>query len=293
VWFRVFPINFSCKGLPDTLIFLLEMPKARANGINISYKVQGRGEPLILIMGLGGECGDWVLQARAFKKYYRVITFDNRGVGNSDKPGESYTVRTMADDAVGLMGYLGIDKAHILGVSMGGMIAQEIAINHPERVRKLILVSTTAGRDEKGGHSPELLRAMGLKEGFSDEDIVSADMGKVMTSLNAHAFGSRTVKSVAVPFCWMRMKLFGIKGLKGQFEAAMTHSTLDRLHLIKAPTLVMAGTEDRIVPSSSSDMLASRIANARLVKIKGGSHTLVAEKRGRFNREVLDFLRGG
>jgi len=266
------------------------MPKASINGINISYKVQGKGEPLILIMGLGGECGDWLLQARAFRKYYRVITFDNRGVGKSDKPGESYTVKTMADDTVGLMDYLGIDKAHLLGVSMGGMIAQEVAINHPERVRKLILVSTSAGRDEKGGHSPGLLRAMGLKEDFSDEDIVSADMGKVMTSLNAHAFSGGAIKLVAVPFCWMRMKLFGIEGLKGQFEAAMTHSALGRLHMIKAPTLVMAGTEDRIVSPSSSGMLASGIPNARLVKIEGGSHTLVAEKSGRFNREVLDFL---
>jgi len=269
---------------------LSKMPKASINGINISYKVQGRGEPLILIMGLGGECGDWVLQLRAFKKYYCVITFDNRGVGKSDKPSESYTVKTMADDTVGLMDYLGIDKAHILGVSMGGMIAQEVAINHPERVRKLILVSTNAGRDEKGGHSPGLLRAMGLKEDFSDEDIVSADMGKVMTSLNAHAFSGGAIKLMAVPFCWMRGKLFGIEGLRGQFEAAMTHSTLGRLHLIKAPTLVMAGTEDRIVSPGSADIIASRIPNARLVKIEGGSHTIVAEKRGRFNREVLDFL---
>jgi len=268
------------------------MPKARVNGINISYSVGGKGEPLFMIMGLGGESGDWVLQARAFKKHYQVITFDNRGVGKSDKPSESYTVKTMADDTVGLMEHLGIDKAHILGVSMGGMIAQEVAINHPERVRKLILVSTTAGRDEKGGHSPELLRAMGLKEDFSDEDIRSADIGKVMTSLNAHAFSSGAIKTVAVPFCWVRTKLFGIEGLKGQFEAVMTHSTPGRLHTIKAATLVIAGTEDRIVPSRSSDVLASRIPDARLVKIEGGSHTLLAEKRGRFNREVLDFLRG-
>jgi pimeloyl-ACP methyl ester carboxylesterase len=267
-----------------------KMPKTIVNGVNIYYRVQGKGEPLILIMGLGGECGDWVLQACTFKKHYRVITFDNRGVGKSDKPSEPYTVKTMADDTVGLMDYLGVDKAHVLGVSMGGMIAQEVAINHPERVGKLILVSTTAGRDEKSGHSPELLKAMGLKEGFSDEDIKGVDIGKVMTSLNAHAFSSGAIKTVAVPFCWVRMKLFGIKGLKGQFEAVMTHSTLGRLHTIKAPTLVIAGTEDRIVPSRSSDVLASRIPNARLVKIEGGSHTLLAEKRGRFNREVLDFL---
>ena len=277
----------------NSLNMLGKMPEARVNGINIYYRVQGKGEPLILIMGLGGECGDWILQVYAFKKYYRVVTFDNRGVGKSDKPGEPYTIKTMADDTVGLMDHLGIDKAHILGVSMGGMIAQEVAINYPKRVKKLILVSTTAGRDEKGGHSPGLLKAMGLnKEGFSDEDIKSVDIGKVMTSLNAHAFSSGAIKSVAVPFCWVRTKLFGIVGVKGQFEAAMTHSALGRLHTIKAPTLVIAGTEDRIVPSIFSDLLANRILDARLVKIEGGSHTLVAEKRGRFNREVLDFLRG-
>ena len=272
---------------------LHEMPKAHVNGIDIFYKVQGRGEPLILIMGLGGECGDWVLELRAFKKHYRAVTFDNRGVGKSDKPLEPYTIKDMADDVVGLMDYLGIEKAHVLGVSMGGMIAQEVAIHHPERVRKLILGSTTAGRDEKGRHSPQLLKAMGLIEGFSDEDIKSVDIGKVMTSMNAYAFSGGLIKLLAMPYCWIRMKLFGIEGLKGQFEASMTHSALDRLHLIKAPTLVITGTEDRIVSPSSSDLLASRIPDARLVKIEGGSHTVVAEQRGRFNREVLDFLRGG
>ena len=270
-----------------------KMPKAQVNGINIFYKVQGKGEPLVLIMGLGGECGDWVLQLRAFTKHYRVLTFDNRGVGKSDKLSKPYTIKTMADDIVGLMDYLKIDRAHLLGVSMGGMIAQEVAINHPERVGKLILVSTNAGRDEKGRHSPQLLKAMGLKEDFSDEDVKSVDINKVMTSLNAHAFSGGAIKLMAVPFGWLRTKIFGIAGLRGQFEAVMTHSTLDRLHLIKAPTLVMAGTEDRIISLSSAEMMASRIPNARLVSIEGGSHTLVAEKRAKFNREVLGFLASG
>lgn len=271
---------------------LVKMPKAHVNGITVHYRIQGRGEPLILIMGLGGESGDWILQARAFSKYFRVLTFDNRGVGKSEKPSESYTIKTMADDVVGLMDYLGIDKAHILGVSMGGAIAQEIAINYPERVRKLILVSTTPGKDEKGAHSPELLRAMGLQEGFCDEDIRSVDIGRVMNSLSSNSYSSKMLKAVAVPYCWVRMKLFGIQGLGKQFEAVMTSSTRDRLNMIKAPTLVIAGTEDGIVPTRSSELLAERIPNARLIKIQGGSHTLIAEKRGRFNREVLEFLRG-
>ena len=271
----------------------VKMAKASVNGIDIYYRVQGRGEPLVLIMGLGGESGDWVLQVHAFKKHYRVVSFDNRGVGRSDKQSEHYTIKTMADDTVGLMDLLGIDKAHILGISMGGMIAQELAINYPQRVNKLVLVCTTPGRDEKGRHSPELLRAMGLKEDFSDEDIGNVDMGKVSKSLNSHAFSSGAIGMVAVPFCWVRMKLFGVEGQRGQFEAAMAYSALDRLHKVKAPTLVIAGTGDRIVPLRDSELLAERIPQARLVKIEGGSHTLMAEKRGRFNREVLSFLGGG
>lgn len=268
------------------------MPKAKVNGIDIYYRVQGDGEPLVLIMGLGGESGDWILQGHAFRKHFRVITFDSRGVGKSDKTSESYTIKTMAGDVIGLMDHLGVDKAHILGVSMGGMIAQEVAIDYPERVRKLILVSTTPGRDETGRHFPELLTAMGLKSDFSDEDIKGVDIGKVMTSLNSYSFSSRALKAVAVPFCWVRTKLFGVEGLQKQFEAAMTHSALDRLHMIKGPTLVITGTEDKILPLRSSELIAGRISDARLVKIEGGSHTLIAEKRDRFNKEVLAFLRG-
>jgi pimeloyl-ACP methyl ester carboxylesterase len=132
---------------------------------------------------------------------------------------------------------------------------------------------------------------MGLKEDFSDEDINGVDIGKVMSSLSSFSYGSRVLKMIAVPFCWVRMKLFGIDGLRGQFEAAMRHSTLSRLDMVKAPTLVMAGTEDRIVPPRLAEVLAQKIPNARLVMIKDGSHTLIAEKRSRFNREVLNFLR--
>ena len=266
------------------------MSRAKVNDININYKVQGTGPALVLIMGLGGECGDWVLQTCVFKKCFRVVTFDNRGVGKTDKPSEPYSIKTMADDVIGLMDALDIECSNVLGVSMGGMIAQEIAINYPHRVKKLILVCTTPGKGEESGHSAELLRAMGLKEDFSDEDIKRVDIDKVMSSLSSFSYGSRVLKMIAVPFCRVRMKLFGIDGLRGQFEAAMRHSTLSRLDEIKAPTLVMAGTEDRIVPPRFAEVLAQRIPNARLVMIEEGSHTLIAEKRSRFNREVLDFL---
>lgn len=266
------------------------MARAKVNGININYKVQGNGPPLVLIMGFGGECGDWVLQKCVFKRYFRVVTFDNRGVGKTDKPDEPYSIKTMADDVIGLMDYLGIRCSNVLGVSMGGMIAQEIAINYPEMVNKLVLVSTTPGKDEKGGHSPEILRAMGLKEDFKDEDIKGVDIGKVMNSLSSFSYGNSMLKMIAVPFCWIRMKLFGIDGLRGQFEASIQHSTLSRLDEVKAPTLIIAGAEDKIVPPRFAQVMAQKIPNARLVMMEDGSHTLIAEKRSGFNKEVLGFL---
>jgi pimeloyl-ACP methyl ester carboxylesterase len=268
-----------------------KIPAVNVNGINLYYRLHGQGEPLVLIMGLGGGHGAWFFQIRAFRKHYRLITFDNRGVGRTDRPGESYATRTMADDTVGLMDSLGIEKAHILGVSLGGMIAQEVAVNYPQRVKKLILVSTTAGMDETRDVPSELLKAAGIDESSAVDDIRSVDINKLMSSLNSLAFNRRIYKMFVLPLTYLYMRRVGIDGLLGQFEAAMGHNTLDRLHLIEAPTLVMTGSADRLIPPDSSDVIASRIPSARLVKVEGGSHTFLAEMRNRFNKEVLDFLR--
>jgi len=262
------------------------MPSADVNGINVYYKIHGSGEPLVLIMGLGGGHGAWFFQIRAFKKFYQVITFDNRGIGKTDKPSESYTIKTMADDTIDLMDYLGVDKAHILGVSLGGMIAQEVAINYPQRVRKLVLGCTTAGEWEMSETPSELLRAIGLEEDSTEVDIRSVNINRLMDSMIPLAFNKRLYRMVILPLTKVYMKSVG-------FEAAAGHSTLDRLHLIEAPTLVITGAEDRLIPPHFSEVIASLIPNARLVKVEGGSHTFLAEMRSRFNKEILDFLRDG
>lgn len=268
------------------------MPKARVDGINISYKVKGRGEPLVLIMGFAGTQMGWIFQRLAFRKYFQVITFDNRGVGGSDKPTGPYTMRTMADDTIGLMDYLDIDKAHILGVSMGGMIAQEVAINYPKRVRKLVLGCTFARTDETGGHSPEYAKALGLGEDCSDDDLRSLTIEKVLSTVFSLAFNSRLYRMSVVPLSKVYARLVATEGVAAQFEAIVGHDTLDRLHMIEAPTLVTMGTQDRLIRPSSSEVIANRIPNAKLVKVDGGSHAFFLGMRGRFNREVLDFLRG-
>ena len=123
------------------------MPSVSVGDIKIFYQDVGEGEPLVLIMGFGGDHMAWALQMADFSAQYRVIAFDNRGVGQSDAPDHPYTIRMMAGDALGLMDALGVDSAHVIGVSMGGMIAQELALARPDRVRSLHLACTFARPD--------------------------------------------------------------------------------------------------------------------------------------------------
>jgi len=118
------------------------MPDITANGIKIHYEERGQGEPLVLIMGLGADHSLWEKHAAVYEQHFRCILMDNRGAGGSDKPKGPYTTKMMADDTAGLMEALGIEKAHVAGISMGGAIAQNLAIHHPEKVHSQILVAT-------------------------------------------------------------------------------------------------------------------------------------------------------
>jgi pimeloyl-ACP methyl ester carboxylesterase len=270
------------------------MPKASVNGIEMFYNVRGHGEPLVLIMGLGGGHLSWFFQVLAFKRHYRIVTFDNRGIGGTSRPSEPYTIRTMADDTVSLMDHIGISSAHVLGLSMGGMIAAEMAVNYPDRVRKLILASTPTGRGETGDASSVVLSALGLGEDASGRiDVEGLQSRRLLDSVNSRAFNKRWFRWLASPVVRVYMRRVGGEGAVRQFEASLNHRTLDRLYLITAPTLVMTGTDDRLVPPSCSEAIASHIPGSRLVKFEGGSHTLIAEMRSRFNDEVLEFLVDG
>lgn len=269
------------------------MPKAKANGINIDYSVCGSGDPLVMIMGFGGAKEGWFFQRRACRKYFRVVTFDNRGVGRSDKPPGPYTMRMLADDVAGLMDYLKIDKAHVMGVSMGGMIAQHVAINYPERVKKLVLANTLprALGDGGGGFAPEVVKALGFSGAYTEEDARSLPVGKTLSAVVAYAFNKPLYRIPAIIASWVFPKVVNLQGVAAQSQAIMAHNTLDALHTVGAPTLVIGGTRDRIISPQASEEMARRIPNAKLVMIEGGSHAAIAECRVRFNKEVLDFLR--
>ena len=268
------------------------MPIATVNGINIYYEVHGKGIPLIMTQGFAGNHKAWFFQTPVFKKYYKVIIFDSRGIGNSGTSDETYTIRTMAEDIIGLMDYLSIGNANILGLSLGGLVAQEIAISYPERVRKLVLGSTYAGRDVKNVH-PELMDNLGIREGSTDIDISIIDFRKLINFMVSASFNKRLFRMVFVPLSKYGLRSVDPEGYLRQMESVTGYDNLDRLQLIKAPTLVITGSEDRIISPDVSDLIASKIPNAVLVKVKGGSHAFFMEMRGRFNKEVLDFLRNG
>ena len=205
-------------------------------------------------------------------------------------------------------------------------MAQEVAINYPDKVIKLVLASTNTGAEGIDDLPPEVLQAFGRKERSSQSDIIYAGMKKCticQTELlgkglwehmwAAHrpqmlewarknidfgkiislGFNKRFYRISILPLARLQLKLGGIDSHIKLIEATVGNTTLDRLHLIKAPTLVILGTEDKFCPPSSIEAMVTRIPNAKLVKIEGGSHNILVEMKSRFNREVLDFLRDG
>jgi pimeloyl-ACP methyl ester carboxylesterase len=274
------------------------MSTAQINGIDLYYEEHGHGDPLLLIMGLAADSIAWTFQLPDFSEHYRTIVFDNRGVGRSSKPAGPYSIAQMAEDAAGLLDAAGIERAHIVGVSMGGMIAQELAIRHPQRVRGLVLGCTYARPDAGVERQMESsLTFFGGSRGANGE--IQVDLGKVdpmsffqhllPTVFNAQFIMTELPKLMQV-FSGALQYGFSMDAILAQVVATQSHDTLDRLGQIESPTLVITGDSDLLIPSSNSDTLAAQIPGATLVKLPGGSHGFNFETPDAFNREVLAFL---
>lgn len=266
------------------------MSIANVGDINIYYKIHGKGEPLVLIYGYGGHSELWFRQIPILSKKYRVIAFDNRGVGRSDKPDTPYTMAMMAGDIAGLLDIIGIHAAHIFGISMGGMIAQHFALNYPQRVLSLILGCTYCG----GAHSiqpePESLAALFDFERLgkmTPEEAVRQAMpfcySQKFINRNPGIIDRRVAKQLEYPTPG--------HGFTRQAEAIMGHDTYELLPNIRLPTLVIAGDNDRLIPVENSRILASRIPEAELVIMEGAGHEFFIENAEETNKKVLDFLR--
>jgi 3-oxoadipate enol-lactonase len=274
------------------------MSTAQVNGIEMYYEEQGSGDPLLLIMGLAADSVAWMFQLPDFSKHYRTIVFDNRGVGRSSKPAGPYTIAQMADDAAGLLDKTGIQRTHVVGVSMGGMIAQELALRHPSRVRSLVLACTYAKPDAGVERQMESsLTAFGGTRGPNGEiqvDLSNLDpmmffQHLLPTVFNAQFIMTELPKLMQV-FSGALQYGFSMEAILAQTVATQSHDTLDRIGDIKVPTLVLTGDSDLLIPPTCSDTLAAKIPGAKLVTIPGGSHGFNFETPDLFNREVLSFL---
>jgi pimeloyl-ACP methyl ester carboxylesterase len=266
------------------------MPEATVNGININYNVDGQGDPLIMIIGLGSDQSNWRLQTAFFKKHYKTITLDNRGSGKSAKPKGPYTTKLMAEDVIGLMNLLNLKKTHILGVSMGGMIAQEVAIDHPDMVDKLVLGCTYARRDDTSGFSSRVSEAI---EAYNKSSRDLPSLRNLVNVILDLTFNKMSYRVLALPLMKTAINstTSWVDGFVEQLDATLGHVTVDRLKMISSPTLVIAGTDDRVIKPSSSEVIASIVPRAKLVMVNGGSHGFSGEMSGEFNKIVLDFLR--
>lgn len=236
------------------------MPNVRANGIDIYYEIHGQGGPLVMVIGLSANV-DWWEPAiiERLSRRYRLLLFDNRGAGRTEKPDMPYTISLMAQDTAALMALLGIERAHILGVSMGGMIAQEFALQYPDRVNKLILACTSCGGKESVSASPEELAFFMRREGSPEE--IKRRLFRILFPeefIASHAgelerFWERILKAPIPQEAFFR-----------QLGAIQTFSSCGRLAQIQAPTLVMTGNRDVLIPPQNSEILARKIPDARL-----------------------------
>lgn len=263
------------------------MPTAKVGDINIYYESHGDGEPLLLIMGLGLDLTGWELfQIPEFSKRYRVIAFDNRGVGRTDAPDVPYSIEMMADDTAGLLDALVIEKAHVLGVSMGGMIAQEFVLKHPQRAKGLILATTAAKVPAWSNHVIDTGRRM-LEEGVSQETFIRQLLPWLFTD---RFFESPEQVQMVVDTMLANPNPQPAYAYALQVAACKEHDTRERIGQVKAPTLVLVGKEDILLPVKLSEELAAGIPNAQLVILEGGGHGFSFEIPDRFNQGVLEFL---
>ena len=266
------------------------MPYATVNGIRIHYEVYGQGDPILMINGLSIPAVGWLFQVRDFSPHYQVITFDNRGVGETGLvEGETYTMAQMADEAAGLLDQLGVKKAHVLGSSMGGTIAQELTIRHPKRVRSLVLGCTWVKGDGRFlqiiGSWIRLAPRVTVEERF--RDVIYPWAYSPGFFERPGAVEEILKRMLAYPF---QTKPEGIER-QGRGLLVWNGTRVKEIKKIKVPTLVLVGKDDILTPPAFSRELARLIPKARL-KILPGGHGFFAEEAELVNRAVLAFLKG-
>ncbi len=249
--------------------------------LNVREHGEG-GTPLLLIAGIPAVADDWDAIAVPLGRDRRVIAYDNRGGGASTVTPGPYTTAGLAADAVALLDALAIERADVFGMSMGGMVAQEVALLAPERVRRLVLGCTHAGLRHAARQPRETGRAFALE---------TDDWAERIRALAPHAFASGVDADTLDAFIAKKSRdVQDPAGYRAQIAAVLGHDALDRLPRIGAPTLVITGDDDRVIPGESSEPLAGAIPGARLETIAGAGHLFFIEQPEDTLRVLREFL---
>lgn len=268
------------------------MPTATlSTGITVYYEVEGSGDPVLLIMGTGADHSMWAPQVAAYRDRYTVITYDNRGTGQSDCPADptTYTMRALADDAAALLDAIGVPQAHVSGLSLGSTVAQEVAINHPERVRSLQLHCTW-------GRTDEWLRRVftGMAYPVHRGDLEHFVYTAFMWVMSPAYLNDRPDEAAALEKAYLLENPHPPKpeGLLGHLHADTCHDAIDRVAQIRARTLITSGEMDWQVPTRYGRAVHERMPGSAFHVFTGpySSHMAFAEMADEFNDLTLGFM---
>ncbi|MHA2008175.1 MAG: alpha/beta fold hydrolase [Promethearchaeota archaeon] len=265
------------------------MPQIRVNDINIYYEIHGEGFPFLLIRGFTSDIYRWPSNFIKELSYnFKIILFDNRGAGRTDKPDIEYTIKMMADDTVGLMNNLNIGKANILGYSMGGSIAQEITLSYPERVNKLILCGAGPGRPIDRPVAEVVEESQYLS---SEVTAPEEDLRKILPTLFPKSFIKSHPKEIEEYVRRSILAPIPAHSKRRQAGAIVKFESLSRLKNIKNPTLIITGKKDVLVNPQGSKILAENIQGAKLIQLDEVGHAMFTQEPLLLARTINDFLK--
>ncbi len=266
------------------------MPKIKAGSIDIHYETFGDGDPLLLIMGFGMPGAAWIPMLPLMPGF-RCIYFDNRGTGESDKPEGIYTIPDMADDASSLLTGLGIARANVYGMSMGGMIAQELALSHPEQVSKLVLGCTTAGGPTAKMPASEVMELFADAFRMMASNLEGA-VDIIMPLLYPNEFIAahpelKQMLTMGLSVVPPTPAATGARALAGVME----FNAYDRLPSIKCPVLIIHGERDILVPPENAAIIKSRLPQAEVMMVPGAGHGYPAADPVGIHQRIVKWLK--
>ncbi len=268
------------------------MPFANSKDARIYYESQGSGMPVTMIMGFGGSSGWWFSQTPALSEHFNVITLDNRGTGETETERDDISMDDMADDVAAVLDDAGVHKTHLVGISMGGMIAQNVVLRHSDRIEKLALCATLPGGIHSVSPTPEVAEVL-TSVGQTDQPDILEAFNNIANILFPPEYLAEHAAELLTEIASNNVPPPSFMTLVNQLGAIMQHDTYDKLPTITQETLVMTGDADVLVPPQNSEIIAGQIPNARLKVFPGCGHGLNVQAKDEFNRELIDFLKDG